>query len=370
MANSRIQSFLRNHRFPIAVFLIWRALIFLYQIILQPSIATSHFSDTLSERLFTSWSNYWDAGHYLNIATNGYVYPLENFFPAWPFLIHLGSFITGNTELSSYILTFILGLATCILFYDIAKRLLSLPQAKAALLLFITFPAAIFLHAGYTESVFLVLSLLSFYFIEKKQYLAAALTGGLTSATRLVGIIMPAIFAVLPIPLLRRIPLVLISFIGLLMYCTFLLINYNNPLYFSVAQKHWCEINNNCTLTFPLQTLYEKFTILPSINTLSTDGVNEDTYNWAFSVIFLIFAATMIKTFPRQYWIYSFGIILVPLATGSTTSMARYVYLAFPIFFAMSRFIPSKYIIGIILFIFAAIQLTFINKFTNFVWVG
>jgi Gpi18-like mannosyltransferase len=248
--------------------------------------------------------------------------------------------------------------------------LLEPEKAKAALLLFITFPAAVFLHAGYTESLFLFLTLLSFYLIEKKLYVAAALFGGLTSATRLVGIIMPTLFALLPIPFRKKLPLILISTVGILAYCSFLFINYHNPLYFAEAQKHWCKINSNCTVTFPIQTLYDKYLILPSVQTIMQEGIGTDTYNWIFSVLFIGLGITMIKSFPTPYWIYSLGIILFPLATGSTASMTRYVYLAFPVFFALSKSLSNKYLIGIVLLLFSIIQLTFINDFTNFIWVA
>jgi len=56
------------------------------------------------------------------------------------------------------------------------------------------FPTAYFLHAGYTESLFLALTIASFYYAREDRWLLSGLFGMLASATRITGIfLVPAL---------------------------------------------------------------------------------------------------------------------------------------------------------------------------------
>lgn len=152
-------------KFPITVYFIWYLIILLFQIFIQTLYKATSDSLTLYQRLYLSWATYWDSGHYVTIAEQGYNYPQQAFFPLWPLLIKIFSYIVGFYN-ASFILSIFFGLMTFILFYLLAVKLMGSLTAKYALILFAVFPSTFFLHAGYTEGLFLSLTLLSFLFLD------------------------------------------------------------------------------------------------------------------------------------------------------------------------------------------------------------
>jgi hypothetical protein len=61
-------------------------------------------------------------------------------------------------------------------------------MARRALFLLAIFPTAYFLHVGYAESLFLLLSIAAFYHARRGQWLLCGLLGMLATATRIPGI--------------------------------------------------------------------------------------------------------------------------------------------------------------------------------------
>lgn len=145
--------------------------------------------------------NVWDAPHYLSIATLGYqtVGDAANFLaflPALPLLIFIFKIIFQiNYLISGYIVSFIITILLAVTFF----KLIAIDYAKktailAVLMLFI-FPTSFFLHIPYSESLFMLLAVASFYFVRKRHYWISFLCVGLATATRITGLaLIPAIF--------------------------------------------------------------------------------------------------------------------------------------------------------------------------------
>lgn len=358
--------------FPITVFLLWRLIILIFQIFLQPHYKTGPNSLTIYQRLFTSWIYYWDSGHYLYIAQNGYDFPRQNFFPLWPFLIKLVKIFTFSilsTEWVGYILTFILGLTTFIFFYLLAVKLIGKTNAKLALIIFVSFPSTMFLHAGYTENLFLTLTLLSFWLLEQKRFLLSGLAGGLAVATRSVGIgICLIYFFVRTIPLRKKIIYSVLGLSGLLGYMLYLKLQFGDPLLFTKAHQVWCTGIGQCKITFPLKVLIPQAELF--LAGWLRPNLSSSFLDWISSVIFLILLWPIFKNLNKIYFIYSAIVILMPLSTGMPTSMIRYVLVAFPAFFIIPKIIKSKWLVFLLAVFFSLLQLRFISLFTNFIWVA
>jgi hypothetical protein len=354
--------------YPTAVYGAWRALVALFQYYLQPYITTTQYSDDAFKRLLYSWASYWDSGHYNFIATEGYTYPEQNFFPAWPLLLRIVSLPGIPIALTNYILSTLLGLTTFILLYTVANHYIPKNTARVSLIFFALYPGSAFLIAGHSENLFLIASLLSFYFLKTNHEILASITAGVTSATRLVGVIFVPVMLCKNKLSLKTLVQSLIPLWGIGGYLLYQKLTTGDPFTFIKAQKIWCVAYHNCTLTFPLVTLYkEAKAILAHTYAERTQWY---TIHWFFSYIFLLFSLKVIRKFPAYLWIYTLGIILIPLATGSVTSMVRYLLLAFPIFFILPEYAKTptqKIAIGIL---FLAIQIKAILDFTNLEWVA
>lgn len=354
--------------FPLILFITWRLTVLLYQIFLQPYIKITPESATLYQRIFFSWTSYWDVGHYTGITLIGYQYPQQAFFPFWPLIIKTVT-LTGITIYPAvYALTFIFGLTTFILFYLLASKLIGKAKAKYSLILFCSFPSTMFLLSGYTEGLFLTLTLLSFLLLEKKLYLLGSLVGGLASMTRLAGVAIAVAYLHINKPLRHKSIYFILCLCGLGVYMIYLQIAFGDAFYFVKAQEAWCQINNHCSLTFPLTPIlsYGKLLMMgwakPSLSFVF--------YDWASSVVFLSLLIGVYRKLNLKYLLYSLIVLILPLFSGSTVGMIRYVLVAFPIFFIVPLIIRRKILFFVLCLFLFLLQLRFIAFFSGRIWVA
>ncbi|MGZ3625286.1 MAG: mannosyltransferase family protein, partial [Ktedonobacteraceae bacterium] len=133
---------------------------------------------------FTAWYR-WDVVAYVNIAHHGYTYlPDTAFFPFWPLLEHFGGILLGNSIPNSYYFAGLIIANICFYFVLVLLyRLLTVdfdPDTARRALFYIAFsPYAIFFFLGYTESLFLLLSIGIFLLLRRGKPLDWWLAGSL-----------------------------------------------------------------------------------------------------------------------------------------------------------------------------------------------
>ena len=133
---------------------------------------------------FTAWYR-WDAVAYVNIAHHGYTYlPDTAFFPLWPLLEHFVGILLGNSFPNSYYFAGLIIANFCFYFVLVLLyRLLAVDfesdTARRALFYIAFSPYAIFFFLGYTESIFLLLSLGIFLLLRRGKPLDWWLAGSL-----------------------------------------------------------------------------------------------------------------------------------------------------------------------------------------------
>jgi hypothetical protein len=140
----------------------------------------------------------WDSVWFLRIAEDGYgatEQAAAAFYPLYPLLVAL----LGRVLLGHYVLAGVLiSLAACLGAFVLLDRL-ALPRlgddgARRAVLYLAIFPFALFLGAVYSESLFLVAAVASFWFAERGSFLGAGVAAGLAWLTRPLGVaLLPAL---------------------------------------------------------------------------------------------------------------------------------------------------------------------------------
>lgn len=145
---------------------------------------------SFSSALDQSLAN-WDVLHYLTIAQKGYTIPFQLAFPpGYPWAIASLTLITGNCLLAGIFVSLI----SLVLYISIMKRValiyLSEKAADQALVLQLLFPTAYFFLIPYSESLFLVLTSLTFLAFTKNRWLLMGVCAGLATLTRSVGILL------------------------------------------------------------------------------------------------------------------------------------------------------------------------------------
>ena len=135
-----------------------------------------------------------DVEHYFNIALNGYVSDyLYAFFPFFPLIIRVFSVISTNTLfliISICLLNNIATYITSIYLYKLIE--IYCPNNKNLIYsIWLYSPVAFFTVIPYTEALFLLFTVISFYlYKEKKNYFVMGILIGLSVATRNVGSIL------------------------------------------------------------------------------------------------------------------------------------------------------------------------------------
>lgn len=133
------------------------------------------------------WAN-WDGGHFLGIAENGYLPIQTPFFPLYPLLIYILKFIGIPTLFAGLFITHISTIIALFYLYKLVSLDYSERIAKKTLIALLIFPTSFYLGSVYSEPLFLALTVSAFYYARQGKILTAAALGGLSFATRIIGI--------------------------------------------------------------------------------------------------------------------------------------------------------------------------------------
>ena len=325
---------------------------------------------------FQRWSN-WDGSAYATIAEKGY-YTNEDyaFFPFYPLAIKVVSHVTfGNYPLSALLISWFCLFFALFFLYKLVKLDFNSDIAEKTLNYLLIFPFSFFLIAAYTESIYLFLTVASFYYFRKFSYLKASVFGAFSTATRVIGIsIFPAIiFEIIEkrnVIKNKKIFFLMLIPTGLLSYMFYLFKNKGNAFYFlDAVNKYWQR--DQATYPFKVLLSYVKNFILHPGNPFTSRDSTLICLEFLFSSLFLLLIIFVWFKIRKSYAVYAFLAWSFPLMTGRTGSMLRYVLVLFPCFIALG-FLGNKYksfnkfyllLSGMLLAVFA---ISFINGY----WVG
>lgn len=371
------------------LFIFWRVWIFVIAFLgesILPIFGNRFpYVDLLKESSLPHWiwsfGNF-DGVHYLRIAQDGYAYQYTQvFFPLYPIMIRLFSDIFSLPFLISALLIANLAfLLTLYFFYKLLLLDFEPKVARWALIFLLSFPTSFFFGAVYTESLFLLLVITSFYTARKGDFFLSGLLGGFASATRLFGLLLfPVLLYEFYIQnkdkiairhllfAIRQATPLLLVFGGFSAYVWYLWQRFGNPLYFWTAQEVF-GVERTFGFVFPLQVFYRYFKILTSINPLSLAFFNASLEFLAIIfVLGLLFLG--IKKVRPSYLIFSFLAVFLPTFSGTFSSMPRYVLIAFPLFIVLSQ-IKSAFLKIILISIFLILGFFSLILFSRGYWLA
>ncbi len=343
-----IRKFWHEYYFVVVTFLIWRMGLFLVgyasAFILPFRIGFPYVDMILIPSGLPPWLWAWanfDGVHYLTIVKFGYdQFGTQVFFPLFPLLVSLLSRIISNPLIAGLIISNLSILLAAIL-------LLRMTKSRWAIVFLFAFPTSFFFGSLYTESLFLLLVLLTFS-VSKLFSIPAA-------ATRLVGIFLSPV-----------------AWIGTAAYSLYLAWRFGQPFFYLTAQS---AFNNNRSasignLVTPFQVVFRYLKIFATINFGQYDfwiAILEFT---AFVFGFVILGwLTVKRKVPLSWLFFSWLAILLPSVSGTFSSMPRYLLTAFPIFAGLAMIKPLK-IKVIVLSIFTGLLIILTMLFTRGYWVS
>lgn len=352
-------------------FLTWRVILLIIVLLvipilpLQPNFLGGGISTYLEKPYLWAFANF-DGEHYIEIARWGYR-PLTYFyFPLYPIFIKTSEIVRSNItkidpSLTSYMLSGLIisnvaFLAGLVGLYKLVMIDLNDNIAKLTILLILFFPTSFFFGSVYTESLFFTLTVWSFYFARRGNWLFAGILGGLSAATRIIGL---ALFPALIIEYFNQYPLknrlgeinilkhtkniwgIIFVPLGILTYMYFLNLRSGDPLGFLNSVNIFGEQRSSVFVSLP-QVFYRYFfKIMPNLN--------YDYFPLVFTTFLELIAAVIfgvlgifgilgnlgfvnkLKIRP-SYTVYFVLVYLIPTLSGSFSSMPRYVLICFPAF--------------------------------------
>ena len=335
-------------KFIIEVFFVWQAVIFLISFFASrqfPARERFMYNDgkEIVNPIFLWDRANFDGIHYLLISRGGYGLYQQAFFPLYPKLIQSLRPVFGGKDLLAAVFVSNISLfAYLILLYKLACLDYSESIAQKTIIFFLVFPTSFFGGMVYTEALFLMLLLGSFYAARKDKWLVAGILGGLASYTRLIGVfIFPALvwewwqgrrmrgekWEVEKLAETLLVPL------GLLVYMKFLWRKWNDPLMFIHVQPLFgAERSNNIILIYQVFWRYFKMILTTKLDPLYF-AVWLELLS-AVSFIVLLFLAFK-KGMRISYLIFAAFSFFIPALTGTFSSLPRYVLVMFPCFILM-----------------------------------
>ena len=144
--------------------------------------------------------NRWDTQHFVMLAQHGYAWATRGhdnlivLLPIYPLAVRIVHFVVRNW-VAAGVLVSNLSCAAAFCYLFLLGRLEQNSRTAARAVLFLaTFPTAYFLHAAYSESIFLVLTIAAFYYARRARWGLCGLLAMLATGTRVPGIaILPAL---------------------------------------------------------------------------------------------------------------------------------------------------------------------------------
>lgn len=325
---------------------------------------SSPWMEWLTRVIVSPWLR-WDALWYVRIVSQGYQSGngTTAFHPLYAWLATPLSRIGFNPGFSLLVVS---SVCTLLLLYYL-KRLgeldLSREDSQNSVLLFFFFPLSFILFAPYTESLFLLCSVICIYYARRRKWWMAGLMGALASLTRQQGVflVIPMIWELWEenkqsirslVTHWRKLIYIALCPGGLLFWIFYRWIilkdlnpdftNFNSLIYSLFISSSQREIVPAAKFVWPWQAMWNalgKAWLKPDVDILT---------NLVFGFVFLLLCLLAWRKMCISYKLYTLVIILVSLSdqTGINhpyMGLPRHLYLAFPVFIGISAMVKRPW---------------------------
>jgi hypothetical protein len=331
-----------------------------------PGLATSP--------LTTGWHNALTAGQredalwFQRIASHGYRSNDASaaFFPLYPLTIRVVSMVPGvGVAVAAALVAQASFFGALVVLYSLTARELGVDVARRATVYLAVFPTAFFFLAAYSESLFLLLTLLAFWYARAGRWWSAVVPAVLVGLTRSVGVMVAAALLVEAVLQWRRsrrglLPALAAAaapLVGLGLYATFWAVH-GDVMAPVKAQDGW----------------QRQVTLMPLTLLHAVQAAWRYQSYWLIDllVVGIIIGAVVggLRLLPASYLTYAIGSLLLPLSEPfpprPLMSMPRFVSVVFPAFWVIAvavnrRKLPESVVVGVFAGGYALLGLLFMN---------
>lgn len=311
----------------------------------------------LIEHFHSIWMR-WDSQHYLKIAEHGY--PLEGgdkvllvFYPLYPMLIRGLNWLVGSYFTSAVIISLVSLLGSCIVLNKLVKLEYSDDAiAHSSVKFLLLYPLSFFLSIAYTESLFLFLTVTSFYFIRRRFWFWAGIFGYAAALTRNQGVLLfaPMVYEIFRTSLehKRGTGKFNWSAISFALFCALLIpmgtlsyiwMNYHLSgdwfKFLTYQREHWGQraiyFGENISNIYDRVLTADKTQIL---------GIWLPGFTAFVFCLFIVFIGAWLL--PAAYTIYALACLIISYSPSWLLSGPRYLGVIFPIFIALALLLKDR----------------------------
>ena len=355
-ARNRTASFFKIVVFAAGIHLLTYLIGLAVYAMLRPEV----FGDPSFSFLRTAWMKQnTDAGHYINIAENGYRASGDDrllivFFPMLPYCIRLFNLVFNDSYISATVINMIAVSLSSGMIYLTFIPIMGEDRSKAAAVFALLLPGAIFMNSPMTEPLFLLFSVTGFFFLQRRRYVLAGVFTALAGFTRSLGVLLAVPISLVGIghivrlikerkpieeTLIRLLVGLIISVFGTLAY---LYINYSlhgDP--FKFLEYQWENWNQKACPFYDSP----RYMLTQMLMTLETRPSNIYSL-WAPQFIAisgsLILMAIKARRLPSEYNAYFLCYFAVAIGCTWLLSSVRYLSAAIPVIAAFGLMAGSK----------------------------
>lgn len=301
----------------------------------------------------------WDSGWYWDIATHGYYFRPDGpssiaFFPLYPMLMRLAAAPFGGGDRATWIAGILVSLlayvGALVALHRLAMRLSgSREAARRTVLLVVVFPWSLFMTRVYSESVFLLTSVLAISAAYDRRWWYAGVWGALATLTRPNGILIALPLVILAMsdrpgirPLAMRaaaltpIPL---AFAG---FCAYVYALSGDALGWMAAQSHW-----GYSLGHPpwqqLQRVLGVFADAGAYDYFFTSKLAPvELLQATTALLFVVLTPVIFQRLGAAMGAYVLVSLLVPLSSNTLEGLGRYASVLFPAFIVVGSLTTQR----------------------------
>lgn len=314
----------------------------------------------------------WDGAHYLFLSEVGYQKGTAScaFYPLWPYMIWAFSLLTFHNHFAAgLLLANLLSLAAFLAFHYFVELYHGLETANASLALLLAYPGALYFSFIYTESLFVLLVMLFFLFLFQDRCHWAGAMGFLLPLTKAVGFF--CVFPLLYYLWLKKKPAKnYLAYYGpVLGYACYFLFMYGatgNAFEGFDAQRFYPN-QPSIAHIFDAPGLLKAMFVPLRFHGMLDSAIDRGLFVLLLGSLYPIYRLNPV------YFVYAGFIGVVPGLSSWFLSYTRNVMMCFPLFILFGELLKGKerrFWLRYIVAVMATVQIWFLLRHINFIWVA